>query len=243
MLANQLRFLNRSEPAMPSPTVRRLTGPTATVPALALLGLLFVGSPSAVAQGTTSVQLPTFNFFTVATSVSVPDGGGAYLGGVNRSSTGSNSFGAPLSPLGNRSGGSDRSAQQMSVTATIVDFREMDEEILGRASNYVMRRPVPAALSHVPSSPAGLSAATAPTESLDAIRAEVASKKHAQQRDAWECFEKGLAAEEQGKPSVAKIHYQMAYRRAVGELRQLASDRLSSLGVSPSPSTVARRPE
>jgi general secretion pathway protein D len=46
-------------------------------------------------QGTT-VQLPTFSFITVTTTVSVPDGGTVLLGGIKRLSEGRNEFGVPM---------------------------------------------------------------------------------------------------------------------------------------------------
>ena len=46
-------------------------------------------------QGTT-VQLPTFSFTTVTTTVSVPDGGTVLLGGIKRLSEGRNEVGVPI---------------------------------------------------------------------------------------------------------------------------------------------------
>jgi general secretion pathway protein D len=46
-------------------------------------------------EGTT-VQLPTFNFTTVSTTVSVPDGGTVLLGGIKRLSEGRNERGVPM---------------------------------------------------------------------------------------------------------------------------------------------------
>jgi general secretion pathway protein D len=46
-------------------------------------------------EGTT-VQLPTFNFTTVSTTVSVPDGGTVLLGGIKRLSEGRNERGVPF---------------------------------------------------------------------------------------------------------------------------------------------------
>ncbi|MCY2992662.1 MAG: general secretion pathway protein GspD [Planctomycetota bacterium] len=48
-----------------------------------------------VIEGTT-VQLPTFNFTTVSTTVSVPDGGTVLLGGIKRLSEGRSERGVPL---------------------------------------------------------------------------------------------------------------------------------------------------
>jgi general secretion pathway protein D len=44
----------------------------------------------------TTVQLPTFSFVSVTTTVSVPDGGTVLLGGIKRLSEGRNEFGVPL---------------------------------------------------------------------------------------------------------------------------------------------------
>jgi general secretion pathway protein D len=46
-------------------------------------------------QGTT-VQLPSYAFVTVTTTVSVPDGGTVLLGGIKRLSEGRNEFGVPI---------------------------------------------------------------------------------------------------------------------------------------------------
>ncbi|MEN1681016.1 MAG: hypothetical protein AAGJ46_15620 [Planctomycetota bacterium] len=48
-----------------------------------------------VTAGTT-VQLPTFSFISVSTTVSVPDGGTVLLGGIKRLNEGRNEFGVPL---------------------------------------------------------------------------------------------------------------------------------------------------
>lgn len=176
------------------------------------------------AQATT-VQLPTFNFFTVTTSVSVPDRGGTSLGGINRSSDGRNEFGAPLSPLGNRAIGSERQALNMSVHVTIHNLDEMDQDILARAQ-YV--NTVPAELAKIKRlAAAGNSSAGQAAAGLDAIRAQLAQKKLATQREALGIFEKGLAAEGEGKYKVARIYYQMAARRAEGELKGLIEQRIS----------------
>ena len=57
---------------------------------VAALGWFAASASSARAQ---AVQLPTFRYFTVDTTVSVPDRGGAVLGGVSRASSGTTSRG------------------------------------------------------------------------------------------------------------------------------------------------------
>src|SRR5262249_38062594 len=76
----------------------------------------------------TPVQLPTFSFFTVQTVVSVPDGGGMSLGGINRAADGSVTRG--FGPLQNRALGSTRGASGASVHASIIDHQELDERVL-----------------------------------------------------------------------------------------------------------------
>jgi general secretion pathway protein D len=48
------------------------------------------------AQRATTVQLPSFSFITVTTTVSVPDGGTVLLGGIKRLSEGRSEFGVPI---------------------------------------------------------------------------------------------------------------------------------------------------
>lgn len=182
-------------------------------------------SAAEVQAQATTVQLPTFNFFTVTTTVSVPDRGGTSLGGIKRSSDGRNEFGAPLSPLGNRSIGSERQAANMSVHVTIHNLDELDQDILARAE-FV--NTVPAELEKIKRlAAAGNSSAGQAAAGLDTIRAQLAQEKLAEQREALGIFEKGLAAEGEGKYKVARIYYQMALRRAQGELKDLVERRLS----------------
>src|SRR5439155_1943923 len=82
-------------------------------------------------QVPTTVQLPTFSFFTVQTTVSVPDGGGLSLGGINRAADGTVTRG--MAPL-NRGIGSTRGASGGSVHATMIDREEMDKAVLAEAA-------------------------------------------------------------------------------------------------------------
>lgn len=89
------------------------------------------------AEGTT-VQLPSFAYVTVSTTVSVPDGGTVLLGGVKRLSEGRNEFGVPLLskiPYLNRlfrNVGIGRETQSllMMVTPRII-IQEEEEQNLG----------------------------------------------------------------------------------------------------------------
>ena len=56
-----------------------------------------------------------------------------------------------------------------------------------------------------------------------------AAEKNAGSEQILALMERARAAEEAGKPNVAKIYYQMVARRASGELKQQALDRLNAL--------------
>lgn len=88
-------------------------------------------------EGTT-VQLPTFSYITVTTTVSVPDGGTVLLGGIKRLSEGRNEFGTPILnkiPYINRlfknvGIGRETQSLMMMVTPRII-IQEEEEERLG----------------------------------------------------------------------------------------------------------------
>ena len=208
---------------------------------IVLLAVFAIGA-SALAQGQapTTVQLPTFRFFTVQTSVSVPDGGGAYLGGMKtaRDSSLTRGFG----PFRNRGISSDRGAGGMSVHATIIDLKEMDDAILAEAAAGRPGAPAfdPDAARaellsrHVGKTFTGASARDAAVlaplaESVAAIRAENAAAADARAAEAAQYFAKGQAAERQGKPAVAKNYYQMVARRDRGQLQQAALERIAAI--------------
>ena len=85
-----------------------------------------------------TVQLPTFSFVTVTTTVSVPDGGTVLLGGIKRLSEGRNEFGVPildkvpyLDRLFKNVGiGRDASSLMMMVTPRII-IQEEEEDKMG----------------------------------------------------------------------------------------------------------------
>lgn len=88
------------------------------------------------------VQLPTFSFFSVSTTVSVPDSGAAYLGGVRTSRRQSSTRGVPgLAQLPyagrlfkNRGIAASTTSSGAHVTATIIDHGELDRLVLSEAA-------------------------------------------------------------------------------------------------------------
>jgi len=95
-------------------------------------------SANNVTRSGTTVQLPTFEVISVATTVSVPDGGTVLLGGIKRLREGRNEFGVPL--LGkvpyidrlfrNVGIGRETDSLMMMVTPHII-IQEEEEERLG----------------------------------------------------------------------------------------------------------------
>jgi general secretion pathway protein D len=85
-----------------------------------------------------TVQLPSFSFVSVVTTVSVPDGGTVLLGGIKRLSEGRSEFGVPLLskiPYINRlfrnvGIGRETDSLMMMVTPRII-IQEEEEERLG----------------------------------------------------------------------------------------------------------------
>ncbi|MCO6042431.1 general secretion pathway protein GspD [Aeoliella sp. ICT_H6.2] len=89
----------------------------------------------------TTVQLPTFQFVSVTTTVSVPDGGTVLLGGIKRLNEGRNEFGVPLLskvPYINRlfrnvGIGRETDSLMMMVTPRIIIQEEEEAKLLGTA--------------------------------------------------------------------------------------------------------------
>ena len=195
-----------------------------------------VFSHSALAQqAPTTVQLPTFRFFTVQTSVSVPDSGGAYLGGIKRARDGRMTRG--IGPLRNGAIGMERGAAGMHVKATIIDNQELDAAVLAEAAarrgGFDPSIAKASALTRNVGQAAGGGTAHStepPIESVAAIRARNAAAAAERQSEAEQYFVKAEQAEADGKPAVARIYYQMVARRNAGDLSALANSRLAALG-------------
>ena len=183
-----------------------------------------LGLSSAGAQGT-AVQLPSYSYFTTNSSVLVPDRGAAYLGGVNRARSGMNEFGTPLTPLRNRSSGSERSASGASVSVYVHDFEAMDEMLLGPGFRSGLRAVAGSGdprRARAPSAGASL-------PSVEEILAQRRRDQEIRQAEAQGFFERGQTAEEAGKINVARIYYQMAAKRASGPLKEQVSARLDAI--------------
>ena len=187
----------------------------------------------------TTVQLPSFSVFTVQTSVSVPDGGGAYLGGLKSGASSSSRYG--IGPLRNRGLGSTRSASGMSVSATIIDHDEIDRAILAeaaakRASADAATTTAAAISKSIPYA-APTRATTEPASSalpgsVAASREQHAAAADLQSAELAGYLAKARQAEADNKPGVAKVFYQMVARRDNGSMKKEAVERLAALATA-----------
>lgn len=224
----------------------------------ALVCVLGAASPADAQQNAVAVQLPTFSFFSVRTTVVVPDRGGAYLGSIGRASSGSSVFGTPL--MRNGAIGLQRSHAGLTVHATIHDFEAMDAQLLGQkagaASGHgaqgatpdaippLLRRrigvPVDGTVLHPAEDgrPPQPDAQRFQPPADDPSRSSLADLRRTQQQaaaedaDAAAYFQRGQRAADAGNLGAARVYFQMAARRATGPLRQAALEQLAGLGSS-----------
>lgn len=214
------------------------------------LVLSLLAAPECFAQSV--VQLPVFNVFSVQTTVSVPDSGRGYLGGVRRARSGSTQRGVPLvgklplvgRPFRNRGIGSEMSTADAAVTARIIDLAEEEERQVGPA---FARREVPAAdavahqaadflsrhvVRHEPL-PVAAPERTGPSAAEIRRQNELAQRKA--KVEALRHYADGQKAEAAGKKGAAKVYYSMASKQAKGDLKKEILARLDAIQSQKSP--------
>jgi len=191
----------------------------------------FLGS-SAFAQ---TIQLPTFGYTTVSTTVSVPDSGESLLGGVNTSSSGYPSLGTPLvgrlpfagRPFGNRAIGGRQSPSVMSVRVTIHDSEAMDQALLAEAAARRAHRSGAAQRGKTTRHLSGLNPAA---RSVADLRRQASEPTPSARDEIQDLLARARSAEAKGKSKVARIFYRMLARDAKGELKTLALAKVEELG-------------
>jgi hypothetical protein len=208
----------------------------------AAIGVILVFTAAATAAPPrvgTVVQLPTFNFFTVATTVEVPDSGGVSVGGVGSSASKRAERGIPglgFRPFTNTDSGRARSGGNVSVQAEIQDLDAMDHALLGGDANPTAGK--------APRNSSPLTVDSAGSQSIATMRRQqteesLAAQKESQQ-EAQRLFDQASELQAAGKSGVAKVYYRMAARRATGSLRDRAIAALRELS-QPAPAISAGR--
>lgn len=188
------------------------------------LAILATYVPPAAAQ---TIQLPEFGFTTVSTTVLVPDGGSALLGGVNRARYGRTQRGTPLlggRPFNNVTTSSELSGSTIGVTAYIHDFDAMDKALLAQAA--AMRNRGRLAIDGRQPRRIGLNPAA---PSVAEIRRRQAAGQSLVSDRQQELLDRARQAEAQQKPQVAKIYYRMVWRDATGPLKAQLGVKLAQL--------------
>lgn len=107
------------------------------------------GCRSEWAAAQVAVQLPTFQVFSVDTSVMVPDGGSLRLGSVGRGSEGLTARGVPLlgsapllgRPFSNRGSGRAIGSSSVSVHTQIISMSEQEAAVLAEGNRRLAERP------------------------------------------------------------------------------------------------------
>jgi hypothetical protein len=153
---------------------------TRKISTLAIMAIGFAASVS-VAQQNTTIQLPTFNVTSASTTVTVPDGGTALLGGIGRARESSVTRGVPMLSkvpgmnrlFTNRGIGREVGAMNMTVTPRIIILEE--EELRQTGFSYDMLSQTSGAGAGGFSSPRGGAIARS-ADGLGAVDLEVARR-------------------------------------------------------------------
>ena len=197
------------------------------------------------------LMLPTQRTFSASTSVLVPDRGMAHLGSISRAREGSVTRGIPgLAQLPiagrlfrNQAIGRDLGHVGAAVTATIIDLREHDEQVLASArvpvlsaeeiklarkadflNRNIARRGVP-----LPAPSVRAETSSSSRSSVAEIRRQNQLAAVQRQQEAQEYLQRARQLDAQGKLGVARIYYQMAARRITGKEQQIILNRLQTL--------------
>ncbi len=174
---------------------------------------LLLGS-SSILQGQVTVQQPVVGSTGVATSVSVPDRGTTFLGGVNSAASSRTSYG-PVRTGTTRT--SSLTATSITASVHIIDLQAMDEAILNSAPE------VPTSM-------------TVRNRSITSDRL-VTERDSGSAVDKIAKFEKlALQAEAAGKKGLAKLHWQMAAKHG----STLAQTKLNPTSVPVAESTARK---
>lgn len=197
-----------------------------------LVVLVLVVAQTANAQIT--VQQPVVSTFSVATTVSVPDSGAGFLGGVSRAGASRSSYGPFRSGT---SSGFFRQNAAASTKAWIHDLASMDERLLQSRSSKSAGPPLTGYARHAYSTLTSRRYATRPdsvvSRKLVAYRSIPTSasaaikpqpKRNRKNLKADRSYRLGLQAVERGKTGLAKLHFKTAAKLGSA----LAKEKLTS---------------
>lgn len=214
-----------------------------------VISLLFICTCSsmAAAQLRSTVQLPTFQQFSMSTTVLVPDRGSVHVGGVDRSLRHTARRRTPcLGPVA-RSDNAASLSNGVSVAAFIHDHREIDEAVLAewkgrkassKATTAGVTRSRVQRNSQIDSTPA--------MPRVSEARKQAQAEQRAQSSRARADFDLAVRLEEKGKTAAARAMYRSAFKRADAELKTRILSRIgtgSGINAAAATATPRRRPQ
>jgi hypothetical protein len=172
------------------------------------------------------VQLPTFQFFGMSTTVSVPDQGSISLGGNASSSMSGFDYGFPGlgqfpiagRPFGDRAIASHTQSSGVSVSAYIHDFEAMDQALLGEGVPLTVLQSGPSNFSKVKGS-RPIAEDAAGRMSVAQIRRQGDTAKMNTSGAARRDLERARQLLAEGKTGVARAYLQHAVPTADPKLR------------------------
>lgn len=187
---------------------------------LSAVALCFAyGETARAQQSGVAVQLPTFSYFSVNTSVLVPDSGAGIAAAMRREEANRIMYGPGPSVAQGRAA----SASGVTVHATIHDPAAESGLVL---RNDPAERETQASFARRFNKAAEGSSAGRADLSVAEIKRQRARAGDQDQADALRFFQRGRAAESKGQFGVAAIYYRQAATRASGELRTAAIKQL-----------------
>lgn len=178
-----------------------------------LLTLAFA-APAAAQQQPVTVQLPTFSFFTVSTTVMVPDRGGIRGASFSHGNYGTVRVGPGCTP---RVVGLDFGAAGIGISAHIHDFAEMEKALA--AGEKARWEATPRRDPEVARLDANVRGGNSNLRSVAAIRREQQAAAESLKREAEALLAKARDAQSAGKSGIAKIYFRMAADKGVPEIR------------------------
>jgi hypothetical protein len=203
---------------------------------VSLIATLFASESDAAAQ---VIQLPIVHQFGVTTTVMVPDGGAAHMGGVRRGREGLVSRGNPLLPgrLGsNRAIGRDFSTADNWAVVRIIDLKELDRMTLLAASPDEIALLSDRA-AEITKTVRKSNVTGAGASSLAELRAGRKASELAALAEPRKQLAKAEAFEKLGRLSSAKIYYRLAYRDGDAATRRRSYSALRRLSVGENANT------
>lgn len=183
--------------------------------------LLLEGNSAHAQQSGVTVQLPTFSYFSVNTSVLVPDSGAGFAAAMRRAE-------ANRIATGGKQDSTSVSGASIGGVAIHSTIHDRDSEP-GLALQNAPQQGLGNSLFSRKLEAAQVSSAGRAELSVAEIERNRSQADKQQELEALQLLKRGLAAESKGRLPVAAIYYRQAASRASGDLKATAIERLKAV--------------